>query len=531
MNGSAKRLMAVMLASVMVASAIVVVLTDEQDSSATTNNSFYYSFLDDGQLSKNLYTKLNDLDAFDASVTVSYSSTDLDAIAALGGDTAAINTYLDSQLPKAIDAWYWDDPERNYYFTSYGISYNSTQLTFTPTTFDSTTFSGTKSTVDDRLSGWITTAASTIDSSGTEYQTIKNIHDYVTDSLSYDTVHVESDDYYWRGTIRSVYTSFSDDGETGHKVVCEGYAKMFKKLCDHFGVECIIVTGLGNGSGGWEAHMWNYVKYNDKWFVVDCTFDDTGGTSNYLLAGSETTGSTHNPCGINTPGTYEFYTTFCLPELNAYSVAGDGSVPTGPTHTVTFKVGDDTYRTISVADGSPVAYPGEPERSGWNFIEWRLSDSETAYDFSSPVTEDLTIVANMTEKQVYRLRYVTVEGSIVQSTVVEKPEGEGNPPVKVSITNSVPIKEGYKFKEWNTSKNGKGVSYNGGDEITLVGDGTLYAIWEDTNSVTFKIDNLMAQAAEFLSKETIPGVSNFLLTIGVITTVVSLIAVIAIARK
>ena len=92
-------------------------------------------------------------------------------------------------------------------------------------------------------------------------------------------------------------------------------------------------------------------------------------------------------------------------------------------------------------------------------------------------------------------------------------------------------KEGFKFKEWNTAKNGGGISYKGGEDITLVGDCTLYAVWEDTSSVTFKIDSVMAQAAEFLSQESIPGVSNFLLTIGVITTVVSLIAVIAIARK
>ena len=81
------------------------------------------------------------------------------------------------------------------------------------------------------------------------------------------------------------------------------------------------------------------------------------------------------------------------------------------------------------------------------------------------------------------------------------------------------------------AKDGKGISYKGGEDITLVGNCTLYAIWEDTSSVTFKIDNVMAQAAEFLSKESIPGVSNLLLTIGVITTLVSLIAVLAIARK
>ena len=209
----------------------------------------------------------------------------------------------------------------------------------------------------------------------------------------------------------------------------------------------------------------------------------------------------------------------------------DGTVPTGPTHTVTFKIEDETYRTVSVADGNPVAHPGVPTKAGWNFIEWRLSGSETAYDFSLPVTSDLTIIAHGTVKPVYKLMYDSQEGSMVQNTVVEKPDGEGNPPVDVEITKSVPIKQGFKFKEWNTSKDGKGVTYNPGDKVTLVGDATLYAVWEDTSSVSYKIDNLVGKAAEFLSKETIPGVSNLLLTIGVITTVISLLAVAAIARK
>ena len=76
MNGSAKRLTAIIMVTAMIASAMVIVFTDEQDSSATTNNSFYYSFLDEGKLSKNLYNKLNELNAFDGTVSVIFSSAD-----------------------------------------------------------------------------------------------------------------------------------------------------------------------------------------------------------------------------------------------------------------------------------------------------------------------------------------------------------------------------------------------------------------------------------------------------------------------
>ena len=262
--------------------------------------------------------------------------------------------------------------------------------------------------------------------------------------------------------------------------------------------------------------MWNYVKYNDHWFVVDCTFDDTGGgPDEYLLVGTGKVDTTHVEGNM-----------FTYPSLCANSVNGSGVIGGDPTHTVTFKVNGSTYKEKEVLSGRAVAIPEEPSLSfNENFIEWRLEGETETYDFSTPVSSDITLVAYIVDEPVFKLIYDSTGGSKIQNTVVLVAENT------TKITNSVPIKEGFKFKEWNTSKDGKGISYKGGEDITLVGDCTLYAIWEDTSSVSFKIDNVVDKAAEFLSKETIPGVSNLLLTIGVITTVVSLLAVLAIARK
>lgn len=52
--------------------------------------------------------------------------------------------------------------------------------------------------------------------------------------------------------------------------VCESYAKTYQYLCRLNGLECIVVTGY-NG----ENHAWNMVKISDKWYGVDCTFDET----------------------------------------------------------------------------------------------------------------------------------------------------------------------------------------------------------------------------------------------------------------
>ena len=67
---------------------------------------------------------------------------------------------------------------------------------------------------------------------------------------------------------------FDDDENT--KVVCEGYSKAFKYLCDLSSfdddITCILVTGTMSGGTGAGPHMWNIVKRGDgKNYLVDVT--------------------------------------------------------------------------------------------------------------------------------------------------------------------------------------------------------------------------------------------------------------------
>ena len=72
MNGSAKRLMAVMLATVMIASAMVVVLVDEQDSSAEADTDYYYNQLD-MDFTKSVYNAVATIPNFE-SLTITIDS-------------------------------------------------------------------------------------------------------------------------------------------------------------------------------------------------------------------------------------------------------------------------------------------------------------------------------------------------------------------------------------------------------------------------------------------------------------------------
>ena len=71
------------------------------------------------------------------------------------------------------------------------------------------------------------------------------------------------------------------DGDPATKVVCEGYSKAFKYLCDQStfvgDVDCILVTGYMGGGTGAGPHMWNVVSMPDlENYLVDVTNCDSG---------------------------------------------------------------------------------------------------------------------------------------------------------------------------------------------------------------------------------------------------------------
>lgn len=126
-----------------------------------------------------------------------------------------------------------------------------------------------------------------------DYQKIKKVHDYLVESISYDQ-SISKDNIY------NIYGAL-----VNKECVCEGYAKAFKYLMNQIGIESIIVTGDATDSEGkMQNHAWNYVKYDNKWYAIDVTWDDPiiiGGIGiinkkykyKYFLKGSETMKKDH----------------------------------------------------------------------------------------------------------------------------------------------------------------------------------------------------------------------------------------------
>ncbi|MBR7041213.1 MAG: hypothetical protein IKI24_05155 [Clostridia bacterium] len=119
--------------------------------------------------------------------------------------------------------------------------------------------------------------ASAVDGSGEE--AIKQIHDHICDNVSYR--HGEHDDIFWHSALGALL-----EGEA----VCDGYADAFYLLCCLKGIEVTYVPGealsanerLNADPYDNYNHMWNAVRLDEKWYMIDVEFGDTEPGTTYV---------------------------------------------------------------------------------------------------------------------------------------------------------------------------------------------------------------------------------------------------------
>lgn len=139
---------------------------------------------------------------------------------------------------------------------------------------------------------------------------IKVVNEWMIDNLSYEDREGNNNKYNLYGAIVET------------KVVCEGYARMFKYIMDGLNIPCILVSGTAtNSDGETELHAWNYVELNGQWYAIDVTWNDPvvigGGEptesqqSRYLLKGSSFL-ENHEEDGMISENSMEFI----YPDLN-----------------------------------------------------------------------------------------------------------------------------------------------------------------------------------------------------------------------
>lgn len=136
-------------------------------------------------------------------------------------------------------------------------------------------------------------------------------------------------------------------------------------------------------------------------------------------------------------------------------------------YTVRFdSAGGSDIAAQTVEHGKTVDKPADPTRAGYAFEGWYVGDAE--YDFTQPVTSDLTLTAKWTEVHTVTLVY----GNGDTETV----------PVKDGATYALPAasRPGYIFLGWKYGDK----TCSAGDEFTVNGDMTFTAVWANMPDIT-----------------------------------------------
>ena len=93
-----------------------------------------------------------------------------------------------------------------------------------------------------------------------EYEKIKFIYEYLIRHIDY--VEGAEDN-------QNIYSALVNG-----KSVCAGYAKANQYLLNRLGIYCTYVTGTAQNEDGIEAHAWNIVRLDGKYYYVDVTWAD-----------------------------------------------------------------------------------------------------------------------------------------------------------------------------------------------------------------------------------------------------------------
>ena len=139
------------------------------------------------------------------------------------------------------------------------------------------------------------------------------------------------------------------------------------------------------------------------------------------------------------------------------------------TYTVTFdaKGGTPAPNAQTVKEGKAATAPTAPTKKGYTFVEWQLDGAK--YDFSTPVTKDITLVAVW--KQNFTVTFDANGGTPTPDAQTVVKDGTATEP-------TAPTKEGYTFAGWQLD----GKKYDFSKPVTQ--DIKLVAVWKKNEEST-----------------------------------------------
>ena len=181
---------------------------------------------------------------------------------------------------------------------------------------------------------------------------------------------------------------------------------------------------------------------------------------------------------FDTSGNQSFYANWNCSSSGGET--GGGETPTPTTYTVKYDanggIGAPSNQTKKQGEALTLSTT-KPTKTGYTFTSWntKKDGTGTKYDIGASYTvdADLTLYAQYKENTVtYTVKYDANGG---ENAPKEQTKTKGK---ELVLSTTVPTKEGYKFVNWNTKKDGTGTSYNAGSKYTTEASVTLYAQYE-----------------------------------------------------
>lgn len=214
----------------------------------------------------------------------------------------------------------------------------------------------------------------------TRYDQLKSIHDTIALFTNYN--------------VDASFASSALGALVEPGVVCEGYSKGLKLICDRLDIPCVLVFGNYDAEEN-VAHMWNYVMMdNDCWYAVDLTWDDLDGTSGseikyqYFIKGSESF------CTNHTAEENYLGTIFTYPELAASDYeAGETTAPETTTSTTT------TTTTTTATTTSETSTTSTTSTTASTTTTTTTTDATTSSTTTTTMTETTTVTTTTTAEK------------------------------------------------------------------------------------------------------------------------------------
>ena len=161
--------------------------------------------------------------------------------------------------------------------------FNEGEGTYSPFLADTRNTSAAKTTAESART------IVTDNSSLTDYNKLVAYREKICELVSYNSTAASNTSTPYGDPWQLIYVF---DGDDSTNVVCEGYSKAFKYLCDLSAftndITCSLVTGRMAGGTGEGNHMWNVVAIGGSNYLVDVTNCDTrtvGAPNKLFLCG------------------------------------------------------------------------------------------------------------------------------------------------------------------------------------------------------------------------------------------------------